>query len=110
MGLAAGFQVFETLPTNLNESFDARHQVKAPGYVWPARKLRGENAGSGRLSIAETEPVVVVAVVRVVVVTIGDPAVGCIVVPVAAAQQSPSASISEIRVIRGQNETDSTPV
>lgn len=90
MELAAEFQVFETLPTNLNESFDAIRQVRALGYVWLTRNLRGENAGSGWLSIAETEPVVVVAVVRVVVVTIGDPAVSCIVVPVAAAQQSPS--------------------
>ena len=66
------------------------HQVKALGYISRARKLRGENTGSGWLSITETKPVVVVAVVRVVVVTIRDPAVSCIVVPVAAAQQSPS--------------------
>lgn len=65
------------------------HQVKTLGYISRARKLRGENTGSGWLSITETKPVVVVAVVRVVVIAIGDPAVVGIVVPVATAQQSP---------------------
>lgn len=45
-------------------------QVMALGYVLLTRKLRWENAGSGLLSITETEPVVVVAVVRIVVVTV----------------------------------------
>lgn len=67
-----------------------QHQVIALGYIWHTRNLRRENAGSGWLSIAETEPVVVVvAVVRVIVVTVSDTAVSCIVVPVATAQQSP---------------------
>jgi hypothetical protein len=82
-------QAFDEFPTNLKESFDARqHQVKVLGYTLHARNICREDPGSGFFSIAETKAVVVVAVVRIVVITVSHTAVSCIVVPATATQQS----------------------